>query len=318
LPPAAEAVAHLRRVARAALKDPAPGLVLHARQTVAWPGRRGQWSGAAWFDGQGGPLAAATQQVGLADGWYTPEGASLQAPSAVDSLLAQAAAESADAAVPPCHVFEGGGQSLLRALESAGRIWVAACGARTRVHEADGASVISAVARRLVHQPLDPQALSGLRAPAGLAAGSAAWWAGSGLVELRARGDTPLPVRAFSLRAVDPADGRILRVWHALGSLGTPSDPAWMARALVLRQEFHALARMSAGLLAGDAGREPLIDRAVYFAQLGLAAWHLAQGRALASAARVAARMMGADELPPRQAPAGLLKLFTLKELLAG
>jgi hypothetical protein len=32
----------------------------------------------------------------------------------------------------------------------------------------------------------------------------------------------------------------------------------------------------------------------------------------------VAARMMGADELPPRQAPAGLLKLFTLKELLAG
>jgi hypothetical protein len=90
------------------------------------------------------------------------------------------------------------------------------------------------------------------------------------------------------------------------------------ARALILRQEYHAVGRLSAGLLAGDAGREPLVDRALYFAQLGLAAWHLQQDPGLVPAARVAARMMGLESPGPRQAQAALLKLFTLKELLTG
>ena len=75
LPPAAEAIEHLRRLAHGAVDDAPAALVVHARQSLDWQGRRGAWSGAAWFDDQGRPLAVATQQIGLGDGWHTPQGA---------------------------------------------------------------------------------------------------------------------------------------------------------------------------------------------------------------------------------------------------
>jgi flagellar biosynthesis protein FlhF len=125
-----------------------------------------------------------------------------------------------------------------------------------------------------------------------------------------------LPVRIFSLRAVDPRDGRLLKVWYALAGMTVDPDPVLMARALVLRQECHAAWRQAVPMLT-DAGREPLVDRAVFAAQMGLAAWRLAQDPALAPAAQAAARMLGAEHLSARHAHAGLLKLYALKELLA-
>src|SRR5690606_15205575 len=116
LPSAAVAIEHLRRVAHGSLGDTQPDLVAHARQSLDWQGRRGAWLGAAWFDGQGRPLAAAAQQAGLADGWHTPSGARLSAPSAADALLSQIEAEGRDAPAPVLHVFDGGSQALMRTL----------------------------------------------------------------------------------------------------------------------------------------------------------------------------------------------------------
>ncbi|WP_276809297.1 flagellar biosynthesis protein FlhF [Castellaniella defragrans] len=342
LPPAAEAIEHLRRVAHGGLDETQPALVVHARQSLDWQGRRGAWSGAAWFDGQGRPLAAATQQIGLADGWHTPQGAwflpsdrlqakgvlpgggrpeaqrggRIPAPSAADALLAQIETETEDAPSAVLHVFDGGSQALLRALSARERRWLAACSPRARVFLDDEPGVLSAAVQSLMYQPLDAQTFWPLLSAAGLEDARPAWWAALGEAELRVRGEPALPVRVFSLRAVDPRDGRLLKVWHAVAGMAVDPDPGRIARALILRQECQAAWRQAAPLLA-EAGREPLVDRAVFVAQMGLAAWRLAQDPALAPAARVAARMLGADRLAPRHAHAGLLKLYALKELLA-
>ncbi len=318
LPAAADAIDHLRRVAQAAAGESRAALVVHDRQPLSWQGRRGAWSGAAWFDDRCRPLAAATQQAGLADGWYAPQGASALAPSAAEALSAQIELESQGIGMPaPWHVFEGGSQALLRALDSQGRVWISACSARARVHQDGEACVVSAAAQRLPFQPLDAGLFAHLLAPGGLDGAQAAWWAGSDQVQLQARGESPLFARLVCLRAVDPLDGRVLRAWHALvGGVADP-DPARVAAALVLRQECHAAWRLATPWLADAKDREPLLDRAVLAAQMGLAAWRLAQDPALSPAAHVVARMLGSERLSARQSPAGLLKLHALKELLA-
>ncbi len=317
LPPAAEAIDHLRRVAHGGLDETGQALVVHARQSLDWQGRRGAWLGAAWFDGQGRPLAVATQQAGLADGWHTPQGARLTAPSAADALRGQIEVETEGAPTAVLHVFDGGSQTLLRALSAGGRHWLTACSPRARIFLDDEPCVLSAAVQSLMFQPLDAQAFWPLLSAAGLEDDRPAWWAATGQAELRARGEPALPVRIFSLRAVDPRDGRLLRVWHAMAGMAVEPDLERIARALMLRQECHAAWRQAAPLLA-DAGREPLVDRAVFAAQMGLAAWRLAQDPSLAPVARVAARMLGAaDRLASRQSHAGLLKLYALKELLA-
>ncbi len=317
LPAAVDAIDHLRRVARTGLEESEPPLIVHDRQALSWQGRRGAWSATAWFDGRCRPLAAGTQQVGMADGWYGPQGAQSVAPSAIEVLRHQVGLESEGLDPAPWHVFEGGSQALLRDLDRQGFQWISACGARTRIYQEDEASVVSASAQRLVFQPLLGDVFAYLLTPSGLAGTGVAWWAGLGAAELRTRGEPPLGVRLFCLRAVDPQDGRIVRVWHALvGQAGdAPADR--IAAALVLRQECHAAWRLAASWLADVQGREPLLDRAVLAAQLGLAAWRLVQDPALTPAARVVARMLGAEQLSARQSPAGLLKLYALKELLA-
>ncbi|MGB7483963.1 MAG: flagellar biosynthesis protein FlhF, partial [Castellaniella sp.] len=316
LPSAAEAIEHLRRVAHGGLGETQPALVAHARQSLDWQGRRGAWLGAAWFDSQGRPLAAAAQQAGLADGWHTPSGARLSAPSTADALLSQIEAEGRDAPAPVLHVFDGGSQALMRTLSANGCQWLAASSPRARVYLDDEPCVLSAAVQPLMYRPLDAQAFWPLLSAASLEDAQPAWWAATGRAELRVRGEPALPVRIFSLRAVDARDGRLLKAWFAVAGMAVDPDPVRMARALVLRQECQAAWRQAVPLLA-DAGREPLVDRAVFTAQMGLAAWRLAQDPALGPAARAAARMLGADRLSPRHAHAGLLKLFALKELLS-
>lgn len=317
LPAAADAIDHLRRVAQAALGDAGTALVVHDRQPFSGQGRRGVWSGSAWFDDRCRPLAATAQQVGMADGWYSPQGASAVAPAAAEALLDQIRLESEARDTAPWHVFEGGSQAMMRALGAAGHAWVSACGARTRVFLDGEAHVVSAAAQQLALQPLADDQFAALRAPAGIDGAAIAWWAGVGDAQLQARGEPPLPVRLFCLRAVGARDGKVVRVWHALLGAAQEPDLSRLAAALVLRQECHAAWRLATPWLADARSREPLVDRAVLAAQLGLAAWRLVQDPALAPAAQVAARMLGGDQLSARQSPAGLLKLYTLKELLA-
>lgn len=317
LPAAIDAIDHLRRVAHAGVGNATP-LIVHDRQPLSWQDRRGAWTGAAWFDAQCRPLAATTQQAGMADGWYSPQGACALAPAAADALMEQIILESdGQTAVAPWHVFEGGSQALLRALSAQDRSWVSVCGARARVFQEDEACVVSAAAQQLMLQPVQDACFAHLQTPGGLDGSRLAWWAGLGDVTLQARGETPLPVRLFCLRAVDPVDGRALRTWYAMmGEANTP-DLSLTAAAVVLRHECHAAWRLATPWLADAKSREPLLDRAVLAAQLGLAAWRLVQDPALSAAAHVAARMLGSERLATRQSPAALLKLYTLKELLA-
>ncbi|WP_066454312.1 flagellar biosynthesis protein FlhF [Castellaniella caeni] len=317
LPAAVGAIDHLRRVARMGLAEGEAALVVHDRQLLSWQGRRGAWCAAACFGGDARPLAATAQQAGLADGWYAVQGAQSVAPSALDVLHQQIALESEGLDSAPCHVFEGGSQALLRALSAEGRVWLSAISARARIYQDGEACVASAAAQRLAYQPLDGGLFASLRAPAGLDGAQLAWWAGQAPAELHLRGETALPVRLFCLRAVDPLDGRVVRVWHALQGMAGALAPGPLAMALVLRQECHAAWRLATPWLADAQGREPLLDRAVLAAQLGLAAWRLVQAPVLAPAAHAVARMLGSETLTARQSPAGLLKLYALKELLA-
>ena len=296
--------------------DAVRGLVVHDRWAVCVGGRRGAWSGAFRFDEDGLPLAAEVQQLGFPDGWYSTAGGLPQVPSAAEVWQAQVAA-SAQAAPNGCHVLASAGASLLRALESSGHAWLSPCAAHARVCESDGVSMASAVTRQLGFHPVDPGAFSGVQMPVPGSAPAVAWWQGSKEVELRTRGVPPLRVRLYGLRAVDPVGGRVLHTWQALGSHARPLDDTQLVRALASWSSLRTQRRVLADLLARDCGEEPLVDRALYCAQLGFAAWHLWQSPALAPVAEVATRMLGTANLPLRRACAGLLKLFALKELLA-
>lgn len=314
LPAATDAIAYLRRLAHAGLAEDETAIVLHNRQSIAWPGGRGSWVGAAWFGVDGRPLAITNQQAGMADGWYSPQGALALAPSLGDVLLEQIIGESEGHDSQLLHVFDGGSQTLLRSLHEQGISWLANSSSRHRVFQGDEAIVLSAAMRNLVFRPLDAQLFSGWET-AGHNAGNVAWWAASGHALLRAAGREDLPVTIFCLRAINALDGKLVRVWYGISRFCDEADHALLARALILRHEGQKVWRIATPILT-DKGREPLVDMAVYAARLGLASWRLTQDPALEPVAVVLARMMGIKRLVARQAHAGLLKLFNLKELL--
>ncbi|WP_417251133.1 flagellar biosynthesis protein FlhF [Castellaniella sp.] len=321
LPASIDVIDHLHRVALANLGDSEKVWVVHDRQALSWQGTKGHWAIAAWFGPKGQPLAVANQQIGLADGWYSPQQAQLKAPPAADTLLDQIYLESdPDSHVARWHVLEGGSQALLRRLTAQGHAWLSLCGARTRVYQNDEACVVSAAASQAALQPLPNHLFTSLRQVSGRNTAQIAWWAGLTQVQLQSRGQAPLPVQLLCLRALDVRDGHVIKVWHALLPAGPVTPPlSELALAVLIRQEAHAAWRLAVPLLADGSEKqtEPLLDRAVLAAQLGLAAWSLTQSPYLVSAAHAAARMLGAEQLSARQAPAGLLKLFTLKELLS-
>uniref|UniRef100_UPI00333FB714 flagellar biosynthesis protein FlhF n=1 Tax=Castellaniella defragrans TaxID=75697 RepID=UPI00333FB714 len=315
-PAAAEAARHLRSVARRELGD-SGALAVHGRIPLRLGMGRGAWLTSACCGPDGRALAATSQQLLLAEGGYSSIEAHRSAvPAPADALLAQIAAESA-AAGHLLHVFEGGTPALWRTLESRGVHWLAQCGARARVHEGDEPAVLAAACRRLDVHPLAVEASAYRPLIAGLDEARIALWAGIGPVTLRTRGFAPIEARALCLRAVDRRDGRELRSWHALASIGGPQDHAILARALAARIDCQAAWRLAAATLAG-AGRagDALLDHSIVAAQLGLAAWRLWRDPNLARAATVCAHMLGQDTLRPGMASAALGKLYALKGML--
>lgn len=324
LPGVVEAADHLARVASNELAgtQAAYALIVHSRGVVRLGARRGTWAVSAWLDPAGRALVASTQQLGFSDGWYNSAGEDqLQPPAAADALALQIqAVASNDAAPPILHAFDGGGQVLWRELARLGRYWVAQCGAKTRVFEADGAATLSAVCQGLAHRPLERDAYPLLPSFAGVDREHAVLWVGSAPVQLRARLQSPLDVTAVCLRVMDGRDGRLVRAFYGLGQGVDSMNPAGLACALLIRAECHGALRQAAttlpALVAGTRNY-PVLDQALYATQLSLAAWRLRQETGLDQAADVAARMLGTRALSARQAHAGLIKLYTLKELLA-
>ncbi|MBV6273161.1 flagellar biosynthesis protein FlhF [Alcaligenaceae bacterium CGII-47] len=324
LPGVAEAVDHLARVASNELADTqaAYGLLVHGRSTVQLGARRGSWAMSAWLDPQGRALAASTQQLGFSDGWHSSTGKDqLQSPAATDALALQIQAVMPNDVAPPLlHIVDGGGQALWRTLAAQGRYWLAQCGAKSRVFQMDGAATLSAVCQSMDFRPLARDAYPMLVNFAGVDRAHAVLWVGSASVQLCARLHEPLNVTAVCLRVIDARDGRLVRTFYGLGQAPDAISHAGLASALLIRAECHGALRQAAAILptlVAGSRNYPGLDQALYATQLSLAAWHLRQETGLAQAADVAARMLGARSLSANQAYAGLVKLYTLKELLA-
>src|SRR3546814_8566874 len=86
------------------------------------------------------------------------------------------------------HLIDSAGLGLLRSLSQRGHCWLASCGAKTRVHDAEGAATLSAVSRNFNFQPVRIEDYPALETLAGLARTRAVLWAGNGRVQLSARG----------------------------------------------------------------------------------------------------------------------------------
>lgn len=324
LPSVADAVDHLVRVASNELAGAqAPyALVVHSRSIVQLGSRRGSWAISAWLDPLGRALVATTQQLGFSDGWYSSVGTDqLRPPAAAEALALQIQAVApTDAAPPILHVLDGSGQALWRDLAAQGRYWIAQCGAKSRVFQDGEAATLSAVCQGMSFRPVEREAYPMLVSFAGVDRAHAVLWVGSASVQLRTRLHDPLDVTALCLRVIDGRDGRLVRTFYGLGQGADSMNQTGLACALLIRAQCHeALRRATVILPTLVAGSQnyPVLDHALYASQLSLATWHLRQETSLAQAAEVAAKMLGIHSLSARQAHAGLVKLYTLKELLA-
>lgn len=339
LPSSSRMLEQLSGVVREGLADHPDGLLIHDRRVLTTIVGRATWLGSAWFNGSGRPLAAGVQQGGFADGWRSPWAADPRAPNQQDALLAQML-QAETVAGDTLQVVAGATLALMGELVARDVRWLAHCSGQTRVQVADGVGVVSAVARRLVFAPLPSRAFACLESASGPVPCQLAWWVAQSEAQLPRRGQPPLPVSLFCLRAVDPRDGRITRTWHALGDRaamrhgadgrhdGAVSDAAARlsdvspdvlrrARALAMLSEYRGMQCLAATWLADVARLDDFVPRAILAAQLGLAAWQLARDPALAPAAAAAAGLLGAPRLSARQLPTGLLRLFALRDVLA-
>ncbi|MDN5843529.1 MAG: flagellar biosynthesis protein FlhF, partial [Alcaligenaceae bacterium] len=329
LPMAADQLALLARTASDDLADreAACVFVAHGRTVIETGSRRGTWLSSAWLDDAGRALAAADQRLGFSDGWYgaAPGTGGLEATTVADALIRQVDSVAVhDMPAPVVHLVDGAGQGVLRKLSGRGHCWLASCGAKTRVHDAEGAATISAVSRNFAFQPLRTEDYPALETLVGLARSHAVLWAGSGLVRLIARGSDPIDALAVGLRIVDGRDGRLLREFHGLAYGTADLDAARLACALLIRADHQAALRQAAMIFSSlsdgrDANPLSLLDQAVYAAHQGLASWRLRQGPELAQAAATAARLQGGGRggLSAGRAYAGLMKLYALKGLMA-
>lgn len=324
LPSAAEAGNHLQRIAYNELIEAQAtrALVIHNRASLQLGECRGTWHVSAWFDPLGRALVATTRQLGLADGWYTSvDTDSMGAPTAADALTLQVNGVAKDAPLPILHVLDSGGRTLWHSLTEQGCHWLTQCSAKTRVLGSNGAATLSAISQKFTYRLLDREDYPVLANVAGLNQLNAVLWIGSGQVQLNTRSQMPLAVVALCLRVVDGRDGRLVYRRFALAHVPESIDAAALARALLLRSECQGALRQAAAILpmlAQSSQRSyPLLDQSLYAAQLGLAAWHLRQNPKLDQATQVSARMLGMDILLARHAHAGLVKLYTLKALLA-
>src|SRR5690606_7342558 len=112
------------------------------------------------------------------------------------------------AGLPLVHLFEGGTQSLWRALSAMDVSWLAQCPAGTRIQVDECATTVGAVAKTLTYQPLDEASLlPGLSRIAGMPAVDLLVWMATDTVELAARQHDTLRLQLVSLRIVKRSDG---------------------------------------------------------------------------------------------------------------
>src|SRR5690606_8147933 len=119
---------------------------------------------------------------------------------------------------------------------------------------------------------------------------------------------------------VSRQDGVTVKTLFALTNIadataGVDQLAAWLLIRSEARQAMRLAAR-SWEALPANGETEPLGRKALVSVQAGLAAWHLKQDTAAATARRVAAGLIGKPGLPALTAAPALLKLLAMKELM--
>jgi flagellar biosynthesis protein FlhF len=318
---------HMLRVARqeAGRAEAGHVLAIHDHVTTATgQGSRGQLRASLVFNRRAEPLATPMQQLAFAEGWLSSCGASSQhAPSIGEALRHQIQwLGEHGAGLPLVHLFEGGTQSLWRALSATDVSWLAQCPAGTRIQIDGCATTLGAVSKTLHYRPVGGGGiLPGLGFVAGMPVGDVVVWTATESVELAARQHDALRLQLVSLRIVRRADGSLIRSLYGLSNVQASAlAPDILSAWLLARAEIKLALRYAADAwqtLAQDRNDTRSQQKAALVAvQAGMAAWQLKQSQAAAPARRVAASLINRPGLPAVTAGAALMKLFALKEMV--
>lgn len=275
------------------------------------------------LDPHGASLATTMQQLDLSHGWLSSCGLAYpQAPTAREGLLHQFRWPADHAAeLPLVHLFEGGNASLWRELAQLNPSWLAQVPAITRVEMEDGATTVQALAKTLGHQPVaDPDYLFSFAEVAGGRTSERALWVANAPVQVKSRGSEPVDLHMVSALLVDRSTGKRVRQIIGLHP-GLDYSSGKLASWLVIKAESREVLRHAAKawqLIGPQSGAAAIQDQALTAVQVGLAAWELQKNPLAQPGRELAAAMLGRKRLQVQAASAATLKLFALKEMLAG
>lgn len=299
-------------------------LAVHDQISIQSPaGQRGRLRATLALGDAGKALTTLMQQLSFADGWLSSCGATAQAePATAEALHHQVRwLEGQPGDTPIMHLFEGGTQVAWRGLGDLKATWLAQVPAGTRIEHEDCATTAGAVAKTLIHRPmLDTAQAPQLGQIAGLPASEVVLWAAGTPVQLHMRKQPALSLTLVSVRVLSRRDGATLKVLHGLSNVPETQVAAEnLAAWLVLRAEAKQAMRYAARfwqLLSQRGGDDAALKRALTAVQAGMAAWRLKQHPDAALARSVAGNLVGKPGLPAAAVPAGMLKLFALKEMV--
>lgn len=274
-------------------------------------------SGAGWVS----PL----QMCGFTGGWVSSTGKALpQTPAQAELLEHQITGlQSQAAGLKLVHVFDGGSAVLWRYLHVQGLQWLVQPPGSARVYTDGSATFVSAVAKRLPHQPVtDPGVMPLVRALAGVPLGDVVLWVGHTTVQLLARNQPDLSLRLVSVRVLNRQDGSIVKQWAGLSNVPeAAASPSQLAVWLVLRNEHRQHVRLLPKVweaLPSQNSVSALPGQALLAAQASLAVWQLLQSQHGEMARTVGAGLVGRNgPLAGAVAVPALVKLFKLKAMLA-
>lgn len=323
--PLALQVARLMRCAQNGASRAGCGHILAVHDRVALralSGAQAHLYATFLLDDQTGPLVSPLQQLALPQGWQSSSGESaLAPPSSGDALLSQVRFIQDRGGFPAVHLFEGGSQSMRRALSATGVSWLAQSRGSTRVvDELSCPTTVGAIAKTLDYRPVT-QGWAGVNLGyvCGVPLHEAVIWVGQADVALAVRHSDPTRVRMVSVRIASRIDGAVLKVVHGLSNIpdsGASADT--LALWLVAQSDSKAVLRYAARLwrLLGEGGSsEPELRRALVASQLGLAVWQAMRCESADAVRRVLHALAGRAALTVPTAASVMMKLFALKEM---
>jgi flagellar biosynthesis protein FlhF len=260
---------------------------------------------------------------GFSSGWVSSAGAALPAAAGAPLLEHQVGwlnqALNGQAVV---HAFDGGTPALWRQLSASGALWLAQPAGSTRVYTDETPTLVSAVAKRLAHQPVtDYSLMPQLRTLAGVALNDLVVWFGHTQVHLRGRNQPHFPLRLVSVRLLNRQNGQLLKQWAGISNISEATASAaqlavWLAVRNEHRQHMRWLPRAWNAMPVENtvAG---LSQKALLAAQTWLATWQLQMDTQAQQARLVGAGLTGRPGLPAAATVPALLKLFKLKTMTA-